>query len=108
MEPFIGGGAVYFRVNPDSAVINDVHKELTDFYQSIKQGHSSDIASCGNNPNDEEMYYKVRGIEPEDMLTNAQRFYYLRKTCYRGMLRYNKQGKSIFLMVGIRIVILKI
>lgn len=94
LEPFIGGGAVYFRVNPDSAVINDVHKELTDFYQSIKQGHSSDIYEfMENNPNDEETYYKVRSIEPEDMLTNAQRFYYLRKTCYRGMLRYNKQGK---------------
>lgn len=94
LEPFIGGGAVYFRVNPDSAVINDVHKELTDFYQSIKQGHSSDIYEfMENNPNDEETYYKVRNIEPEDMLTNAQRFYYLRKTCYRGMLRYNKQGK---------------
>ena len=38
LEPFIGGGAVYFHLNPERAVINDVHKELVDFYQSIKNG----------------------------------------------------------------------
>ena len=30
IEPFIGGGALYFHINPKMAVINDVHKELID------------------------------------------------------------------------------
>ena len=94
LEPFVGGGAVYFHLNPENAVINDVHKELTDFYQSIKNGNAMDIYDfMKNHPNDEETYYKVRDYNNKDVLDNAKRFYYLRKTCFRGMLRYNKQGK---------------
>jgi DNA adenine methylase len=94
LEPFIGGGAVYFNLNPKSAVINDVHKELVDFYQSIKNGYSDDIYNfMKEHPNDEETYYKVRDYDNTDVLDNAKRFYYLRKTCFRGMLRYNKKGK---------------
>ena len=94
LEPFIGGGAVYFHLNPDKAVINDVHKELIDFYRAIKDGHSRDIYSFMEaHPNTEETYYQVRGKKPETSLENAQRFYYLRKTCFRGMLRYNKKGE---------------
>lgn len=93
LEPFIGGGAVYFHLNPEHAVINDVHKELVDFYQSIKNGNSSAIYDfMKEHPNEEEIYYKVRGYDNTDVLDNAKRFYYLRKTCYRGMLRYNKKG----------------
>ena len=94
LEPFIGGGALYFHLNPPKAVINDVHKELIDFYTSIKNGESSEIYNfMKENPNDEETYYNVRAHNPANSLENAKRFYYLRKTCYRGMLRYNKKGK---------------
>ena len=94
LEPFIGGGAVYFHLNPETAVINDVHKELVDLYQSIKDGHSNDIYNfMKEHPNEEETYYKVRGYDNTQVLDNAKRFYYLRKTCFRGMLRYNSKGK---------------
>lgn len=94
LEPFIGGGAVYFYLNPKKAVINDLHKELTDFYISIKSGKSDDIYQfMKDHPNDEDTYYKVRNYDNIDTLDNAKRFYYLRKTCFRGMLRYNKNGK---------------
>jgi len=93
LEPFIGGGAVYFHINPNKAVINDVHKELIDFYSSIKNGNAIDIYNfMKEHPNDEETYYKVRAFKPSNELENAQRFYYLRKTCFRGMLRYNSNG----------------
>lgn len=94
LEPFVGGGALFFRVNPEKAVINDVHNELIDFYKSIKSGHSNEIYSfMEQHPNEEETYYQVRKTKPETELDNAKRFYYLRKTCYRGMLRYNKKGE---------------
>lgn len=94
LEPFIGGGAVYFHLSPKKAVINDVHKELIDLYRSIKNEHSHDIYQfMQNHPNDEETYYKVRSLKPENSLDNAMRFYYLRKTCFRGMLRYNSKGE---------------
>jgi DNA adenine methylase len=45
-------------------------------------------------PNNEASYYNVRDIMlVNDTLTSAQRFYYQRKTCFRGMSRYNKNGK---------------
>ena len=94
LEPFIGGGAVYFHANPSKAVINDVHTELIDFYRSIKDGHAGDIYNfMKEHPNDEKTYYEVRSLKPSNQLENAQRFYYLRKTCFRGMLRYNSKGE---------------
>jgi len=104
IEPFVGGGALFFHLNPKKAVISDVHTELMDFYGSIKEGHKEKIYSFMlKHENEEETYYKVRddfqscSLDEQAMgnetLQNAMRFYYLRKTCFRGMLRYNKQGK---------------
>jgi DNA adenine methylase len=94
LEPFVGGGAVFFHISPTKAVINDVHTDLIDFYQSIKNGLSNDIYHfMENHSNDEETYYNVRSLSTKNSLENAQKFYYLRKTCYRGMMRYNKKGE---------------
>jgi len=94
IEPFVGGGALFFYLSPEKAVINDVHTELVDFYQSIKDGKSQDIYNfMKETPNESDTYYNVRdNMTINDKLDNAKRFYYQRKTCFRGMLRYNKQG----------------
>lgn len=94
LEPFVGGGALFFHLNPERAVISDVHVELVDLYQNIKEGRSKELYDfMKSHPNNEETYYAVRRSLVETSLDNAKRFYYLRKTCYRGMLRYNKQGQ---------------
>ncbi len=95
LEPFLGGGAVYFYLNPEKSVITDVHSELIDFYRSIKSGKSAEIYDfMEQHPNEEKEYYEVRDkMKIETPLDNAKRFFYLRKTCYRGMLRYNSSGK---------------
>lgn len=95
LEPFIGGGAVFFHLEPKKAVISDVHTELISLYQSIKKGKSNEIYNfMEQTPNEEKMYYKIRdNMEINNELDMAKRFYYQRKTCYRGMLRYNKSGK---------------
>jgi len=95
IEPFVGGGSVYFYLNPTNAVINDVHKELIDFYKSIHHGKIQDIFDfMTTHPNDENTYYNVRDeMTITNQLDNAKMFYYQRKTCFRGMLRYNKSGK---------------
>ena len=95
IEPFIGGGSLYFNLCPKKSVIADVHKELICFYNSIKNGYIDDIYDfMVEHPNDEKVYYDVRdNMKIETDLDRAKQFYYQRKTCYRGMLRYNKNGK---------------
>lgn len=95
IEPFVGGGSVYFYLNPKNAVVSDVHTELIDLYKNIGSGHASEIHEFMNqSPNDEITYYAIRNqMEINTELDSAKRFYYQRKTCFRGMLRYNKNGK---------------
>ena len=95
IEPFVGGGALFFHLNPARAVIADVHPDLIALYKTIgAQGTGVLSEFMAAHPNTEEVYYRVRD---ETMPTNdaerACKFYYERKTCYRGMLRYNKSGK---------------
>ena len=95
IEPFVGGGAVFFDLEHKKNVINDVHVDLINFYQQIKNGYGNDIYNLMSQyPNEEKVYYFVRD---EFKITNdierAFVFFYLRKTCFRGMLRYNKKGK---------------
>jgi DNA adenine methylase len=105
IEPFIGGGAVFFDLNFNGHnVINDVHPELINFYKQIKLGNAEKIynilQSFGKTEND---YYIVRGggkkllpntkiFTPENDIERAARFIYLRRSCYRGMIRYNQNG----------------
>jgi DNA adenine methylase len=94
IEPFCGGGALFFHLNPKKAVINDVHSELIDFYTCIKNGFGDEIYQfMEEHPNDEQTYYKVRALKSTNYIDVAKRFYYLRKTCFRGMLRYNSKGE---------------
>lgn len=95
LEPFVGGGAVLFNLCPNKSAISDLHSELIDFYKSIAKGENKSIYDfMEHHPNNEETYYQVRDkFEPTTELENAMRFYYLRKTYYRGMIRYNSQGK---------------
>lgn len=95
LEPFIGGGALYFHLNPNKAAITDVHSELIHLYKCIKDNKANEIYDfMKEHPNDEKVYYKVRDEMPVNTpLDYAKRFYYQRKTCFRGMLRYNKKGK---------------
>lgn len=95
IEPFVGGGSVFFYLEPKKAVINDIHPELIDFYKSIKNGFSNEIYKfMEENPNREDVYYKIRNeMKINNYVDVAKRFYYQRKTCFRGMMRYNKSGK---------------
>jgi DNA adenine methylase len=95
IEPFVGGGALYFHLEPQKAVINDIHPGLISLYKQVKEGNGGRIYEMMEaHPNTEEEYYKVRDeFQTETELEKAFHFYYLRKTCYRGMLRYNSSGK---------------
>ena len=95
IEPFVGGGAVYFDLEHNDNAINDVHIDLINFYKQIKLGNAKRIYDLMSQyPNEEKTYYIVRDVfKPKDEIEQAFVFFYLRKTCFRGMLRYNKSGK---------------
>jgi DNA adenine methylase len=95
LEPFIGGGAVFFYIMPEKAIISDVHKELIDLYTCIASGKGKEIYTfMEENKNEEENYYNIRDkMNINNIVDSAKKFYYERKTCFRGMLRYNKNGK---------------
>jgi len=95
IEPFVGGGAILFRLGFKNNVISDVHEGLINFYQQIKNGNALEIYDRVSKLNtDESAYYFVRDkFEIKDNVDLAVQFYYLRKTAFRGMLRYNSEGK---------------
>ncbi|ABT14798.1 DNA methyltransferase [Paramecium bursaria Chlorella virus NY2A] len=95
IEPFAGGAATFFHVGErfENRVISDVHTELIALYRAIADGRSREIYDfMKTHANDEKTYYEVRNWRPEDYVGVANRFYYLRKTCFRGMMRYNRNG----------------
>jgi DNA adenine methylase len=106
IEPFIGGGALYFNLNfQGKNVINDVHPDLVNFYKQVAEGHSQEILDIINTWGiTESDYYYVRGggkrckdgadcFKPQNDIERAAQFYYIRKTCFRGMIRYNSSGE---------------
>jgi DNA adenine methylase len=94
VEPFCGGASVLFELNFKNNVINDLNKELMTFYKMIKDGRGKEIFDkMKDTPNDEETFYYMRDVfSPKEEIDIAYRFYYLRKTCFRGLVRYNKSG----------------
>lgn len=99
VEPFVGGGAVFFHLQPKTAVINDSNEELINVYQIIKNEPESLIADLKKHVNESEYFYNIRALDRKDtfrLLTpvqRASRIIYLNKTCFNGLYRVNNAGK---------------
>jgi DNA adenine methylase len=97
-EPFVGGGAIFFDLQPKNAIINDYNSELINTYNVIKNNVEELIGYLKTYPNDEEFYYKMRESDRKEEYENwpeikkASRFIYLNKTCYNGLYRVNQAG----------------
>lgn len=99
-EPFVGGGAVLFHLQPKKVVINDINWELINVYQVIRDNVEELIEDLNKHKNEEEYFYKIRELDREkekyESLTNvekASRILFLNKTCYNGLFRVNKAGE---------------
>ncbi|MEX0614572.1 MAG: Dam family site-specific DNA-(adenine-N6)-methyltransferase [Methylophaga sp.] len=91
VEPFCGGLSVALGLQPKQALLNDINPALINFYQQLKTGLSMDIALA----NDESLYYQHRQLfndNLQDPRQRAQLFYYLNRTGYNGLCRFNKTG----------------
>lgn len=94
VEPFCGGLSVALGLKPQAALLNDVNSSLVNFYQQIQQGLELDIRL----ENDENIYYRHReefnrlNRDTHSSKKIAQLFYYLNRTGYNGLCRFNKSG----------------
>lgn len=98
-EPFIGGGAVLFDLQPKNAVINDFNEELINVYQTIKENPEELISDLKTHKNESDYFYNLRALDREDNfedlsnIKKASRVIYLNKTCYNGLYRVNNSGE---------------
>jgi len=97
-EPFLGGGAVFFDIQPRKAVISDINQELINVYKVIKYNVDDLITDLSGHINEKEYYYKIRDLDRTEEYINlspvkkASRIIFLNKTCYNGLFRVNSQG----------------
>jgi DNA adenine methylase len=94
-EPFLGGGAVFFRLRPSNAVLSDSNRELMATYRALTK-HHKDIATRIRElhaSHSADIYYDIRSENPSKIIDIATRFIYLNRTCWNGLYRVNRQGK---------------
>ena len=98
-EPFFGGGAVLFALQPKKAVINDLNDSLIKTYKVIKDNSDELIASLSLHENTSDYFYEIRNedLYPETFnlksdVEVASRLIYLNKTCFNGLFRVNSSG----------------
>ena len=95
IEPFFGGGAMFFALQPENAVISDSNPELINMYREVAD-HVEDVIRCLERyENTSEMFYAVRNQEWTALpkAEAAARTIFLNRTCFNGLYRVNKQGQ---------------
>lgn len=93
VEPFVGGGAVFFFLRPRGAILSDINPDLIDLYRGIRRSPTlvwKRYCEFGNRKAD---YRRVRDSAPECLLVDrAARILFLNRTCFKGMWRHNRNG----------------
>lgn len=96
VEPFCGGLAVTLGLLPEVALLNDINRHLINFYQWVQRGLRITLPMA----NDSSLYYVYRNRFNEliaagksDSREAAEIFYYLNRTGYNGLCRFNRDGE---------------
>lgn len=99
IEPFVGGGALFFHLKPRNAVLIDVNEDLINCYNVIKNNVSELIQSLKKHKNDKDYYYQVRSVDREiesfqkwSDVEKASRTIFMNRCCYNGLYRVNSKG----------------
>ncbi len=97
-EPFVGGGAVFFAIQPNRAVLADSNAELINAYQVVRDDVEKLINELHKHEHSEEYFYDIREADRSptfnkwSSVRRASRLIYLNKTCYNGLFRVNSKG----------------
>lgn len=98
-EPFIGGGALFFELQPDNAYISDMNEELINLYSVVRDSVDELIEDLSKHEVSKEYFLEIRNIDRTEEYSNlsnierASRFIYLNRTCFNGMYRVNSKGE---------------
>jgi DNA adenine methylase len=110
-EPFVGGGAVFFALEPESGFINDINPRLIKFYKQVEANPEQIISTnkdlydkfeANLDDSDDKFYYNKRdefnqlredADSCEDPVREASLLLFLNRTCYNGLYRTNQQGE---------------
>lgn len=104
-EPFVGGGAVFFELLPEHALINDINKALINAYKKIRREPKAFLEAVNELDNgmwdDGNAYYYSLREHYNDKLMKAEYdvelaalFVFINKHCFNGLYRVN--GKGLF------------
>lgn len=96
VEPFCGGLAVALGLQPQEALLNDINPHAINFYKRLKQGLQIQLQMLNNHT----FYYRCRErfnqlikYGQAETQEAAELFYYLNRTCYNGLCRFNRKGE---------------
>ena len=98
-EPFIGGGALFFELQPENGYISDMNAELINLYSVVRDNVYELIQDLNKHEITKDYFLKIRNLDRTkkyNTLSNVEkagRFIYLNRTCFNGMYRVNAQGQ---------------
>lgn len=94
VEPFAGSAALFFRLEPDDAILGDINGELIEAYEIIRSRTDDLYRAVSRIPRDEETYYRIRSKNTFQLSSfgRAVRFVYLNRYCFNGIYRTNRAG----------------
>ena len=98
-EPFFGGGALFFEVQPHNAYISDMNEELINLYLVVSDNVNELIIDLKKHQISKEYFMEIRNVDRKSEYQNwtniqkASRFIYLNRTCFNGLYRVNSQGQ---------------
>jgi len=93
IEPFVGGGSVYFSIQPKKAVLSDANQDLIDLYLGIQKDAKNVWKNFVRFGRTKSEYFRVRDVySPRGLTQKAARVLFLNRTCFKGMWRHNSSG----------------
>jgi DNA adenine methylase len=95
IEPFVGGGALFFALRPARAVLADVNERLIRTYCGVRDDVEKVITLLKTYPHDSRFFYDLREIDIDARSDGevAAWFIYLNKTGYNGLYRVNRRNR---------------
>lgn len=99
-EPFLGGGAVFFSLQPEKYLVSDVNPELINLYTVIRDNVDELIHHLSTMQVSAEEYYRIRSLDRDESTwektthtQRAARTIYLNRVGYNGLYRVNRAGQ---------------